>query len=106
MNETEGRAPWLPLPNQLLFATDQVGLAAMSWFRQQWVLFFLAPPAMEGATRVPGLGTGRRWHRREGAGRGADFQRPVHRRLHRPADRMVERPDQQSLGETAAVHPC
>ncbi len=55
MNETEGRAPSLPLPNQLLFATDQVGLAAMSWFRQQWVLFFLAPPAMEGATRVPGL---------------------------------------------------
>ena len=43
----------LPLVNKLLFAADHVGLQAMSYFRQQWVLFFLAPPAMAGVSRVP-----------------------------------------------------
>ena len=45
----------LPLFNKLFFTADHVGMQAMSYFRQQWVLFFLAPPAIEGATRVPGL---------------------------------------------------
>lgn len=43
----------LPLVNKLLFAADQVGLHAMGYFRQQWVLFFLVPPAIEGVSRVP-----------------------------------------------------
>ncbi len=43
----------LPLVNKLLFAADHIGLQAMSYFRQQWVLFFLAPPAMAGVSRVP-----------------------------------------------------
>ena len=43
----------LPLVNKLLFAADHVGLQAMSYFRQQWVLFFLAPPVMAGVSRVP-----------------------------------------------------
>ena len=43
----------MPLLNKLLFSADHIGLQAISYFRQQWVLFFLAPPAMEGLTRVP-----------------------------------------------------
>ncbi len=43
----------LPLLNKLFFAADHVGLQAVSYFRQQWVLFFLAPPALEGVSRVP-----------------------------------------------------
>ena len=43
----------LPLVNKLLFAADHIGLQSMGYFRQQWVLFFLAPPAMEGMSRVP-----------------------------------------------------
>ena len=43
----------LPLLSKLLFSADHIGLQAIGYFRQQWVLFFLAPPAFEGATRVP-----------------------------------------------------
>ena len=43
----------MPLLNKLLFSADHVGLQATSYFRQQWVLFFLAPPAIEGVSRVP-----------------------------------------------------
>lgn len=43
----------LPLLNKLLFDADHVGLHSMSYFRRQWVLFFLAPPALAGVSRVP-----------------------------------------------------
>ncbi len=43
----------MPLLNKMLFSADHVGLQAISYFRQQWVLFFLAPPAIEGMSRVP-----------------------------------------------------
>ena len=43
----------MPLLNKMLFSADHVGLQAISYFRQQWVLFFLAPPAVEGVSRVP-----------------------------------------------------
>ena len=43
----------LPLGNKLLFSADHIGLQAIGYFRQQWVLFFLAPPALEGMRRVP-----------------------------------------------------
>ena len=48
-----GRAAGLPLINKLFFSADHIGLQAMSYFRQQWVLFFLVPPAIEGVSRVP-----------------------------------------------------
>ena len=48
----------LPLGNKLLFTADHIGLQAVSYFRQQWALFFLAPPLLEGAPRVPGLALG------------------------------------------------
>lgn len=52
--DTAGQAaPRMPLLNKMLFSADHVGLQAMSYFRQQWVLFFLAPPAIEGMSRVP-----------------------------------------------------
>ena len=43
----------LPFVNKLFFASDHIGLQAIQYFRQTWVLFFLAPPAMDGITRVP-----------------------------------------------------
>ena len=43
----------LPLLNKLLFCSDHVGLQAISYFRQSWILFFLVPPAGEGLARVP-----------------------------------------------------
>ena len=43
----------LPLLNKLLFTSDHIGLQAIAYFRQSWALFFLAPPALEGVTRVP-----------------------------------------------------
>ena len=52
MNPQGESATPFPLINKLLFSADQVGLQAMSYFRQQWVLFFLVPPSMEGASRV------------------------------------------------------
>ena len=48
-------APRLPLFNKILFSADHIGLQAIGYFRQQWVLFFLAPPALEGMERVPDL---------------------------------------------------
>ncbi len=53
MTEPEQPAARLPLLNKLLFSTDHIGWQAIGYFRQQWVLFFLAPPAMEGVARVP-----------------------------------------------------
>ncbi len=53
MTDPSQRAAGLPLINKLFFTADHIGLQAVSYFRQQWVLFFLAPPALEGATRVP-----------------------------------------------------
>ena len=46
-------APRLPLLNKLLFSADHIGLQAIGYFRQGWVVFFLAPPAFEGVARVP-----------------------------------------------------
>ena len=43
----------LPLLNKLFFTSDHIGLQAIGYFRQSWVLFFLAPPTMEGITKVP-----------------------------------------------------
>lgn len=43
----------LPLLNKLLFSADHVGWQAIGYFRQGWVLFFLAPPPGEGINRVP-----------------------------------------------------
>ena len=43
----------LPLLNKILFASDHVGLQAIQYFRQSWILFFLAPVAGEGIARVP-----------------------------------------------------
>ena len=43
----------LPLLNKVIFSADHIGLQAIGYFRQQWVLFFLAPPAVEGVPRVP-----------------------------------------------------
>ena len=42
----------LPPFNKLLFSADHIGLQAVSYFRQQWALFFLAPPALD----YPGIG--------------------------------------------------
>ena len=43
----------LPLLNKMLLASDHVGLQAIQYFRQTWMLFFLVPPAGEGIARVP-----------------------------------------------------
>ena len=43
----------LPLLNKLLFSADHVGWQAIGYFRQAWVLFFLAPPPGEGFNRIP-----------------------------------------------------
>ena len=43
----------MPLWNKVLFASDHIGLQAISYFRQAWILFFLVPPADEGPARVP-----------------------------------------------------
>ena len=45
----------MPLINKLFFSADHIGLQSMAYFRQQWVLFFLAPPAMQGVNRVPDI---------------------------------------------------
>ena len=43
----------LPLLNKILYASDHVGLQAIGYFRQTWILFFLVPPLGEGIARVP-----------------------------------------------------
>ena len=43
----------LPTINKLFFASDHIGWQAISYFRQSWILFFLAPPVTEGFARVP-----------------------------------------------------
>ena len=43
----------LPLLNKMLLASDHVGLQAIQYFRQSWMLFFLVPPLGEGIARVP-----------------------------------------------------
>ena len=49
----ETSATRMPLLNKMLFASDHVGLQAIQYFRQTWILFFLVPPADEGIARVP-----------------------------------------------------
>lgn len=53
MTDSGQSAVRLPLLNKLLFSADHIGLQAISYFRQQWALFFLAPPVVEGMARVP-----------------------------------------------------
>ena len=54
MKEAGGAAPVkMPLWSKMLFASDHVGLQAISYFRQSWILFFLVPPMSEGIARVP-----------------------------------------------------
>ncbi len=55
MTQPEGQAARLPLVNKLFFTADHVGLQSIAYFRQQWVLFFLVPPALEGAALVPDI---------------------------------------------------
>ncbi len=43
----------LPTLNKMLLASDHVGLQAIQYFRQTWMLFFLVPPLGEGIARVP-----------------------------------------------------
>ena len=43
----------LPLLNKMLLASDHVGLQAIQYFRQSWMLFFLVPPLGEGIAKVP-----------------------------------------------------
>ena len=55
-NPTQNPAIRLPLLNKLLFASDHIGLQAISYFRQTWALFFLVPPATADITaRVPDI---------------------------------------------------
>ena len=54
MTETgQSTADRMPLLNKMLFASDHVGLQAIGYFRQSWVLFFLVPPIGGGIARVP-----------------------------------------------------
>ena len=54
MTETgQTTAARMPLLNKMLFASDHVGLQAIQYFRQSWILFFLVPPMGEGIARVP-----------------------------------------------------
>ena len=54
MTETgQSAAARMPLLNKMLFASDHVGLQAIQYFRQSWILFFLVPPMGEGIARVP-----------------------------------------------------
>ena len=62
MTSPEPTAARLPLLNKLLFSADHIGLQAVSYFRQQWALFFLAPPALEGMARGAGCAAGRFHH--------------------------------------------
>ena len=55
MNDPGQPATRLPLLNKLLFSADHVGLQAISYFRQTWLLFFLVPVAGEGMARVPAV---------------------------------------------------
>ena len=48
-----GQGIRLPLLNKMLLASDHVGLQAIQYFRQSWMLFFLVPPIGEGIARVP-----------------------------------------------------
>ncbi len=52
-----GRTPSVRLPflNKILYASDHVGLQAISYFRQSWILFFLVPPLGEGIAKVPDI---------------------------------------------------
>ena len=45
----------LPLLNKMLLASDHVGLQAIQYFRQSWMLFFLVPPMDQGIARVPDI---------------------------------------------------
>ena len=43
----------MPFLSKALFASDHIGLQAIGYFRQTWILFFLVPPADEGIAKVP-----------------------------------------------------
>ena len=43
----------LPLLNKMMLSSDHIGLQAIQYFRQSWMLFFLVPPVDEGVARVP-----------------------------------------------------
>lgn len=43
----------MPLLDKMFFASDHVGLQAIQYFRQSWLLFFLVPTMGEGIARVP-----------------------------------------------------
>ena len=45
----------LPLLNKMLLASDHIGLQAISYFRQTWLLFYLVPPLGEGIARFPDI---------------------------------------------------
>ena len=47
----QNTAARMPLLNKMLFASDHIGLQAIQYFRQTWILFFLAPPI--GIAKVP-----------------------------------------------------
>ncbi len=54
MNETgQATTARMPLLSKMLFASDHIGLQAIGYFRQSWILFFLVPPLGEGIARVP-----------------------------------------------------
>ena len=89
--------PPLPLGNKLLFSADHIGLQAIGYFRQQGVLFFLAPLRWKelaacptcpwsGSTLTPGC-----WR--------------VYRRVYRLPHRLVERPRPQPVGVSHTLHP-
>ncbi len=54
MTETTNRETIrLPLINKVLLASDHIGLQAIQYFRQTWIVFFLVPNTGEGVARVP-----------------------------------------------------
>ena len=54
MSETgQTAAARMPLLAKVFYASDHIGLQAISYFRQSWILFFLVPPLGEGIARVP-----------------------------------------------------
>ena len=102
---TQSGVTRLPLLNKMLFASDHVGLQAIGYFRQSWILFFLVPPLGEGIARVPDIAIlGFDVDARVFAGF-LIFAGRLHRRLHRPAHRLVERPDEEPVGKENPIHP-
>ena len=53
MASEQAKVNRMPLLAKMFFASDHVGLQAIQYFRQSWMLFFLVPPIGEGMARVP-----------------------------------------------------